>query len=86
MQAFSRFGRKFFSGFRPATEPPASSTVNITRSATQDSQPVTSSISSDDARGSLGPEEGSQGDTLLPMLIGALVLSVLGIGVVCLVI
>lgn len=41
-------------------------------------------ISSDHARGGLGPDEGSSGDTLLPMLIGALVLIVIGIGAVLL--
>lgn len=33
-------------------------------------------ISSDDARGALGPAETSLGDTLLPMLIGGLALIV----------
>ena len=39
-------------------------------------------ISSDDARGGLGAEEGTSGDTLLPMLIGGLVLTVVGVIVV----
>jgi len=40
------------------------------------------SISSNTARGALSSEEGTSGDTLLPMLIGGLALIVLGIIVV----
>jgi hypothetical protein len=36
-------------------------------------------IVTDDARGALGPSETSRGDTLLPMLIGGLVLVVIGL-------
>lgn len=39
-------------------------------------------ISSDDARGALGPKETTRGATLLPMLVGSLVLIVVGIAVV----
>ena len=39
-------------------------------------------ITTDDARGALGPSETSRGDTLLPMLIGGLVLCVIGLLVV----
>jgi len=34
-------------------------------------------VTSDDARGALGPGETSRGDTLVPMLIGGLVLIVI---------
>ena len=37
-------------------------------------------ISEDDARGGLSSEEVSGGDTLLPMLIGLIVLTVVGLG------
>jgi len=37
-------------------------------------------ISEDDARGAMSAEEVSRGDTLLPMLIGLIVLTVLGLG------
>ena len=37
---------------------------------------------SDDARGALGPEKTSRGDTLVPMLVGGLVLVVIGMIVV----
>jgi hypothetical protein len=40
------------------------------------------SISSNSARGGLSSDDGSSGDTLLPMLIGGLALIVLGIIVV----
>lgn len=39
-------------------------------------------ISSDDARGALGPEEITVGDTLLPMLTGLILLTVIGLGLV----
>jgi hypothetical protein len=86
MRAFSRAERGVFAAFRSLTAPRASSAVAMPPSADQDSDPAQSSISSDDARGSLSPEEGSRGDTLLPMLVGALVLIVLGIGAVFLVV
>ena len=35
-------------------------------------------IKTDDARGALGPGETSWGDTLLPMLIGGLLLCIVG--------
>ena len=35
-------------------------------------------IKTDDARGALGPRETSWGDTLLPMLIGGLILCIVG--------
>ena len=38
-------------------------------------------ITTDDARGALGPSEISRGGTLLPMLIGGLVLIVIGLTV-----
>lgn len=40
-------------------------------------KPVT--VTSDGARGALGPGETSRGDTLVPMLIGSLVLIVIGV-------
>lgn len=43
-------------------------------------------VAADDARGALGPTETSRGDTLVPMLIGGLVLIVIGIVVVLLVV
>ncbi len=39
-------------------------------------------ISADDARGAKGPEAGTAGDTLLPMLITMLVLTIVGVGIV----
>jgi hypothetical protein len=39
-------------------------------------------ISPEDARGALGPKAGTIGDTLLPTLIGVIVLSVIAVGVV----
>jgi len=36
-------------------------------------------ITSDDARGALGPGETSRGNTLVPMLVGGLVLIVIGV-------
>lgn len=36
-------------------------------------------VTTDDARGALGPSETSRGDTLLPMLIGGLVLIVISL-------
>ncbi len=39
-------------------------------------------ISSDAARGAQGSEEITIGDTLLPMLIGLIVLTVIGVGIV----
>ena len=45
-----------------------------------DHEPIV--ISANDARGALGPKDGTWGDTLLPMLIGVIVLSVVGIFVV----
>jgi len=84
MRELSRSERGVFAAFRSLTAPRASSAVTIPPSADQDSDPAPT-ISSDDARGSLSPEEGSRGDTLLPMLVGALVLIVLGIGAVLLV-
>ena len=47
-----------------------------------DKSPKPVIISVDDARGALGPKETSWGDTLLPMLIGGLVLIVVGLIVV----
>jgi hypothetical protein len=85
MRAISPSKRGVSAAFRSRTEPPASSTINLARPADQDSDPGTRPISSDDARGSLSPEEGSRGDTLLPMLVGGLVLMVLGTGIVLLV-
>ncbi|WP_340692420.1 hypothetical protein [Hyphomonas sp.] len=41
-------------------------------------------ISSDDARGADSAEEVSKGDTLVPMLITVIVLTVLGVGAVAL--
>jgi hypothetical protein len=43
-------------------------------------------ITADDARGSLGPNRGTVGDTLLPMLIGMIVLTIVGVFVVLMVI
>lgn len=42
-------------------------------------------ISEDDARGALAPEEGTVGDTLLPMLIAGIGLAVIGAIVVLMV-
>lgn len=42
-------------------------------------------VTADDARDALGPSETSRGDTLVPMLIGGLVLIVIGIVVVLIV-
>jgi len=39
-------------------------------------------VTTDDARGALGPSETSRGDTLVPMLIGGLVLIVISLLVV----
>lgn len=39
-------------------------------------------ISSEDARGAGGPRSGTLGDTLLPMLIGVIALTVIGVAVV----
>lgn len=39
-------------------------------------------ISANDARGARGPEEGTLGDTLLPMLIVLIVFTVLGVSTV----
>ena len=39
-------------------------------------------ISANDARGALGPKDGTLGDTLLPMLIGVIVFAAVGIFVV----
>lgn len=41
-------------------------------------------ISADDARGAEGADEVSRGDTLLPMLIVVIVLTVVGVGAVAL--
>lgn len=45
--------------------------------ADNDQKPIV--ISSADARGGQDPEEGNSGDTLLPMLIGGLVLIAVGV-------
>lgn len=45
--------------------------------ADNDQKPIV--VSSADARGGLDPEEDNSGDTLLPMLIGGLVLIVVGV-------
>jgi hypothetical protein len=82
MRELLRLGRKLPAAFRPATAPPGSSTVGTKPAVSQHTQSTKRSISSDDARGSLSPEEGSRGDTLLPMLVGGLVLAVIGIGAV----
>jgi hypothetical protein len=82
MRAVSPSKRGVSAAFRSRTEPPASSTINLARPADQDSDPGTRPISSDDARGSLSPEEGSRGDTLVPMLVWSLALIVLAIGAV----
>ena len=79
MREFSRSERGIFAAFRSLTPPLASTPAD------QDGDPAPTSISSDHARGSLSPEEGSRGDTLLPMLVGGLVLIVVGIGAVFLV-
>ena len=42
-----------------------------------DTKPIT--ISGDDARGALSPDKTSSGDTLVPMLVGGLVVIVVGI-------
>lgn len=42
-----------------------------------DDEPVTMTV--DEARGALSPNEASFGDTLIPMLIGGLVLTVVGV-------
>ena len=55
----------------------------MTEVKNEDEQKV---ISTDDARGALSPEEVTAGDTLLPMLIGGLVLTILGIIVVLLIV
>lgn len=39
-------------------------------------------ISADDARGAKGPEAGTLGDTLLPMLVALIVFTVIGVSVV----
>jgi hypothetical protein len=39
-------------------------------------------ISANDARGALGPKDGTLGDTLLPMLIAVIVFAAVGIAVV----
>lgn len=46
----------------------------------KNAKPIT--ISTDDARGALGPRETSRGDTLMPMLVGGLILIVVGMVVV----
>lgn len=85
MREFSRSERGIFAAFRSLTPPLASPVIKISTPADQDGDPAPTSISSDHARGSLSPEEGSRGDTLLPMLVGGLVLIVVGIGAVFLV-
>jgi hypothetical protein len=82
MREFFRSERGVSSAFRSLTEPPALSPVEVTRSGKRDGEPKARWISSDDARGSLSPEEGSRGDTLVPMLVWGLVLIVLAIGAV----
>lgn len=42
-------------------------------------------ISADDARGARGPEKGTAGDTLLPMLITMIVLTALGVAIVAII-
>lgn len=39
-------------------------------------------ISVDDARGAEGPRSGTLGDTLLPMLIGVVTLTLIGVSIV----
>lgn len=39
-------------------------------------------ISADDARGANGPDKGTVGDTLLPMLISLIVFTALGVSIV----
>jgi hypothetical protein len=82
MRKFFRFERGVSAAFRPLTERPALSPVKVTRPGKRDGEPKARWISSDDARGSLGPEEGSRGDTLVPMLVWGLALIVLAIGAV----
>lgn len=48
--------------------------------------PAPTVISSASARGASDPESGNPGDTLLPMLIGALVLIVIGVALVLLIV
>ena len=43
-------------------------------------------ISADNARGAGGPRSGTFGDTLLPMLIGVIVLTAIGVAIVLVVI
>jgi hypothetical protein len=43
-------------------------------------------ISSDDARGARGPKAGTVGDTLLPMLIGMIVLTIVGVFVILMIV
>ncbi len=85
MREFPRSARGVFAAFRSLKAPLASPVVSIPPSAEQYSDPPATAIASDDARGSLSPEEGSRGDTLLPMLVGGLLLIVLAIGGVLLV-
>ncbi len=82
MRKFPRSERGVPAAFRPFKEARVSSTVGVTRSAKADSEPVASRISSDDARGSLSPEEGSRSDTLLPMLLAGLALILVALGAV----
>jgi uncharacterized protein (DUF2062 family) len=44
----------------------------------REARPISISVAADNARGALGPEETSWGDTLMPMLVGGLMLSVIG--------
>jgi len=86
MRTFPRSERDVLATFRSRTDPPTSSTTSLARPADQDRDPAATLISTDHARGSLSPEEGSRGDTLLPMLVGGLVFIILGIGAVLLVV
>lgn len=43
-------------------------------------------ISANDARGARGPRDGTLGDTLLPMLIGTIVLTIIGVFAVILIV
>lgn len=84
MRKFSPSERRVSAASRSLRESPALSPVSVTGSAKRDSQPKRRWISSDDARGSLSPEEGTRSDTLMPMLVAGLALIVVGIGAVVL--
>lgn len=63
---------------------PCAATYEETAVATQEPVDKPVIVSTDEARGALGPEEVPRSATLLPMLIGSLILIVIGMIVVVL--